>query len=236
MTNKIFFQKTICTAKVPTKGTELSAGYDLYLPNNVDIPIGNSVLVDMGIRLITAGIDTPLVALVFPRSGMATKIGLTITNTVPVIDQDYTGNLKLSLKIDANYWDFNKANSEQVVHLKAGERIAQIVFMPILSNIEFVDLDGFISDVDRSRYDLAMIRSDSRLEGGFGSTDAVEDKTEPVEEEPSTEEPSTGFSVDLTDEIAPIANEAANNIAVEEEVNNDDNDSDGDVGEQGNFV
>lgn len=235
MTNKIFFQKTITTAKVPTKGTELSAGYDLYLPNNVDIPIGHSVFVDMGIRLITAGIDTPLVALVFPRSGMATKIGLTITNTVPVIDQDYTGNLKLSLKIDANYWDFNKSNSEQVVHLKAGERIAQIVFMPILSNIEFVDLDGFISDVDRSRYDLAMIRSDSRLEGGFGSTDAVEDKTEPVEES-STEEPSTEESVDITDEAAPIFNEAAENLAAEEEVNNDDNDSDGDVGEQGNFV
>lgn len=230
MANKIFFELTKEGAKVPTKGTELSAGYDIYLPEDVDIPIGSSVLVDTGIKIITAGIDTPLVALVFPRSGMATKIGLTITNTVPVIDQDYTGNLKLSLKIDANYWDFNKANSEQVVHLEAGERVAQIVFMPIISNIEFVNVENLEFDEEsKKRYELAMIRSGSRLEGGFGSTDKKPE--EPVKEE----EPSTGFSVDLTDEITPIANEAAEKLA-EEEVNNDDNDSDGDVGEQGNFV
>ena len=73
---------------------------------------------------------------IFARSGLATKFGINLINSVGVIDSDYRGELKVGL--------FN--NSGACYTLKNGERIAQLVFMPVALpepvEAEFLDVSG----------------------------------------------------------------------------------------------
>lgn len=81
------------------------------------------------------------VGLVFPRSSVYKK-GLALSNSVGVIDSDYRGTVKLKFRrVAAGDYD-------------VGDRIGQIVFMPILTELSEV---GELEGTDRG-------------EGGFGST------------------------------------------------------------------
>lgn len=132
------------SAKVPTYGSEFSAGADLYacLDAPVTIEPATTLLIPTGLAL---AIPEGLVGLIYARSGLASKKGLAPANKVGVIDSDYRGEVMVALH--------NHGTLAQTV--ENGERIAQIVFAPYYAaDFELVD------ELDAT----------ARGAGGFGST------------------------------------------------------------------
>ena len=137
-------KKLKATAKLPTYGTALSAGADLYacLEKSVTIDPGCSAFIPTGIAL---EVPVGCAGLIYARSGMACKRGLAPANKVGVIDSDYRGEIMVALH---NHSDIPQTISH-------GERIAQMVFLPFLKG-DFKVCDE-LSETQRG-------------EGGFGST------------------------------------------------------------------
>ena len=129
-------------AILPTRGSALAAGADLYALDGVTVAAGETVLVHTGIAL---AIPEGYAGLVYARSGLATKRGLAPANKVGVIDADYRGEIMVALH--------NHGTETQSVD--AGERIAQLVVTPFLS-VEFDECDA--------------LDETARGTGGFGST------------------------------------------------------------------
>lgn len=144
---KIKFLDNNKEKKLPFYATEGSAGMDLTACIDEDI-----VLKPLDRRLIPTGIAIKLPsaefgAFVFARSGLATKKGITLSNCVGVIDSDYTGEIKVGI--------INLSNVEYT--LKNGERIAQLVVMPV-NQVKLTEVDE--------------LEETPRGAGGFGSTGA----------------------------------------------------------------
>ena len=131
-------------AKLPTSGTELAAGADLYaLPGKaVTIPPHTTVMMHTGLAM---EIPTGYAGLIFARSGLASKRGLAPANKVGVVDSDYRGEFMVALH--------NHTDEQRVV--EGGERIAQLVIVPYLT-ASFVESEELSDTV--------------RQAGGFGST------------------------------------------------------------------
>lgn len=129
-------------AKVPKKGTEYSAGYDLYSVEETEIKSGETKLIGTG---IAAEIPNGYFGGVFARSGLAVKEGLRPANCVAVIDSDYRGEIKVPLH--------NDSKEDRVI--TEGERIAQLIIIPFLS-VQFNEAE--------------TLSETGRGEGGFGST------------------------------------------------------------------
>lgn len=131
-------------AKLPVYKTEGSAGADVsaFLTSSVTIKPFERKLIRTGLKFeIPEGYEIQ----VRPRSGLALKNGITVLNTPGTIDSDYRGELQVIL-INLSDKDFTINN---------GDRIAQIVFSPVI-----------VAD-----YKLAdVITSSVRNSGGFGST------------------------------------------------------------------
>lgn len=105
------------TATLPTKGTEGSAGFDLYADEDGTIHSGNFRAVSTGIAMQPPeGIH----GLLWPRSGLAVRLGITVLGGV--IDSDYRGEVKVILA--------NLGND--IFTYKKGDRIAQILFQTAL--------------------------------------------------------------------------------------------------------
>lgn len=132
-------------AKMPTRGSDYAAGYDLYAAtdNVVEIQPGETKPIGTGLVM---EIPDGYFGAIFARSGLATKRGLRPANCVGVVDSDYRGEVIVALH--------NDSNVPQVINPE--DRIAQIVFMPygVIHHFEVVD-------------DLSET---NRGEGGFGST------------------------------------------------------------------
>ena len=140
---KINFKKLTPEARIPTYGTEFSAGADLYnLDTAVEIAPHATVLVHTGIAM---EIPVGYVGLVFARSGLASKKGLAPANKVGVIDSDYRGEIMVALH--------NHSAEDKTID--AGERVAQIALVPYLT-ADFCVVDELTDTV--------------RGAGGFGST------------------------------------------------------------------
>lgn len=137
-------KKTNEYAKIPTKGSEKSAGYDLYACINKPILIkpNETVLVNTGISM---ELPNGTFGAIFPRSGISVKRGLAPANKVGVCDSDYRGEYKVALH--------NHSNKTQWVN--PGERIAQLIIMPYI-NVNFNEVD--------------KLSKTNRGDGGFGST------------------------------------------------------------------
>ena len=138
------------TAKLPTYGSELAAGADLYADlkphSNIGEPlyIGPHETVKVGTG-IACELPEGYCALIFARSGLATKLGLRPANCVGLCDEDYRGEYIVAIH--------NDSEVERIV--EPGERIAQVVFMPyVQANFEVNDE---LSDTERG-------------DGGFGSS------------------------------------------------------------------
>ena len=107
-------------AKLPTRGSEEAAGWDLYAATDAIIPPHSTVKVSIDIAIeIPAG----YFGAVFARSGLATKQGLRPANCVGVIDSDYRGPVIVALHND----------TDQAKEIFSGDRIAQLVFIPYSS-------------------------------------------------------------------------------------------------------
>lgn len=130
---------------LPTYATDGSAGLDLRacIDDPIDLAPGNTQLISTGIAIHIA--DKNMAAKILPRSGLGHKHGVILGNTVGLIDSDYQGPLMVSC------WNRGK----EVYKINPGERIAQLVIVPIL-RAEFELVDEF-GDSDRG-------------EGGFGHT------------------------------------------------------------------
>lgn len=131
-------------ARIPTYGTEFSAGADLYNMegNDVTVKPHETVMIPLGFAIeIPAG----YAGLVFARSGLASKRGIAPANKVGVIDSDYRGECMVALH--------NHTDNE--VTVEGGERIAQLSIVPYLK-AEFEE--------------SAELSDTARGGGGFGST------------------------------------------------------------------
>lgn len=131
-------------ATIPTRGSEYSAGYDLYA--NIEKPV--SIKPHETVKIGTGwAIEIPdgYFGAIFARSGLATKEGLRPANCTGVCDSDYRGEYIVAIHND----------SDVVREITPHERIAQLVVIPYLY-VDFKETDE-LSDTSRGK-------------GGFGST------------------------------------------------------------------
>lgn len=119
------------------------AGADLSTTVPVDLAPGERVLVPTGVRI---ALPRGSVGLINPRSGMAARTGLSIVNTPGTIDSGYRGELKILLI---------NTDRQRAIHLDAGDRIAQLVVIPVLQ-ARFLPVDE--------------LPGSPRGEAGYGST------------------------------------------------------------------
>lgn len=128
----------------PQYKSKNASGADLFakVTKNVVIKPGERYLIPTGLYLeIPEGYE----AQIRPRSGLASKYGLTLLNAPGTIDSDYRGEVKVLL--------INLGESDFTIH--NGDRVAQIVFSPVTK--------GTFRQASR-------ISKTGRGEGGFGST------------------------------------------------------------------
>jgi len=135
---------------LPTYQSDMAAGIDLHAC--IDAPL--SLAPQSPAQLIPAGIalhigDPCMAAIIVPRSGLGHRQVLVVGNLVGVIDADYTGPIMVSA------WNRSAPGNAPVV-IKPGERIAQMLFVPILRPV-FEVVQAFATVTARGA-------------GGFGST------------------------------------------------------------------
>jgi len=137
-----------CTATkedlIPKYQSEYASGADLraYISQPVSISPLQRCLIPTGLAFqIPEGYE----AQVRPRSGLAYKAGLTVLNSPGTIDSDYRGEVQIIL--------INLGN--EAITIQPGERIAQIVFTPVV-HAQFLHTDS--------------LAGSDRGEQGFGST------------------------------------------------------------------
>ena len=128
---------------IPKRATSGSAGYDFFSSSDIEIQPHSDFLVPTGIR---AKIDFGWVLCLFPRSGLGFRYGISLKNTVGIIDADYyfsdnEGHIMIKLT----------NNSDTEVFIQKGKAFAQGIFFPFGVTID--------DEVSRKR------------SGGFGSTD-----------------------------------------------------------------
>lgn len=130
---------------LPTYATTDSAGMDLRacIDEPLQLMPGETQLIDTGISIYMG--DPNMAATILPRSGLGHKHGIVLGNLVGLIDADYQGPLKISC--------WNRGGDHFTIN--PGERIAQLVFVPIL----------------RAEFDVVEEYAETeRGEGGFGSS------------------------------------------------------------------
>lgn len=123
----LFIKRLTDTAILPTRGSEMAAGLDLYADEAVLIPPGSRALVSTGIAV---ALDPGTAGLIWPRSGLAVRSGLVVDSDV--VDADYRGEVKVLL--------FN--HSGELVTIQAGERIAQLLIQHI-ARPSMTEVDDF---------------------------------------------------------------------------------------------
>ncbi len=130
---------------LPRYATEGSAGLDLCacVDKAMELKPGQTQLIPTGLAIHIE--DKNIAGLILPRSGLGHKHGIVLGNLVGLIDPDYQGPLMISC------W-----NRSQVPYtFEPGERIAQLVMIPILkAHFEVVD----------------EFEESDRGAGGFGSS------------------------------------------------------------------
>lgn len=129
-------------SQMPVYGTEGSMAVDVFAHERATFEPGETVLVGTGIALAS---DIPASPLMFPRSGLSSKKGLTLANCTGLIDNDYRGELKVALH--------NIGWKSQVI--EKGERIAQLMFVP-----RYLPKFKIVEELDETE----------RGDGGFGHT------------------------------------------------------------------
>ena len=136
---QIKFKKLNPNAVIPKQGTAGAAGFDLTA---VRLEATETTLkYDTGIAV---EIPPGYVGLVFPRSSVC-KTGLSLANSVGVIDQDFRGSISFV---------FYKP-MQCIVPYLPGDRIGQLLIVPIPA-VEFMEVDE-LSETERGA-------------GGYGST------------------------------------------------------------------
>ena len=140
---KILDPKIGKSIPLPQIATEGSAGMDMRacIDSELIVSAGDTVLVPTGIAMHIA--DNNLAAVLLPRSGLGHKHGLVLGNLTGLIDSDYQGQIFISC------WN----RGEKAYKINPGDRIAQMVFIPV-EQVKFEVVNDF--------------KESDRGEGGFG--------------------------------------------------------------------
>lgn len=118
------FKKLAPQGTIPTKAHDTDAGFDLYSDGNVEVvwtdgqrggQVGAMRVIYKNFTSIAANIPPGYVGLVWPRSGKTLKLGY--DTLAGVIDAGYHGDITVITDTD--------------IHARQGERIAQLVVVPI---------------------------------------------------------------------------------------------------------
>lgn len=115
--DRIRIDTTSRTARPPIRATTSAAGLDLSLPADITLRNRTVTVVELPYKV---AISDGHVGLLVLRSSLGAR-GITIPNSVGVIDSDYRGNLKLPLSL---------LHDSGPLLLRAGERVAQLVIIP----------------------------------------------------------------------------------------------------------
>ena len=139
-------EATYDSIMLPRRSTVGSAGYDFYLPDDVDVPNGYAALIPTGIR---CEIKEGWMLSLFPRSGHGFKYGIHLANTVGIVDADYAfadneGHIMVKL--------VNDSILRKDVYFKKHTAFCQGILMPFGITVD--------DEVEAVRH------------GGFGSTDS----------------------------------------------------------------
>ena len=137
-------RKVYNSIKLPKRATRGSAGYDFFIPIDLNIAPNTTVKVPTGIR---CKMKKNYVLQVYPRSGLGFKYRLQMDNTVPIIDSDYYNSDNeghIFLKIT------NDTHEYKTVNLKQG--------------------DGFAQGIFNEYYLAKEDKVNTKRNGGFGST------------------------------------------------------------------
>jgi dUTP pyrophosphatase len=128
---------------LPHYATDGSAGLDMRacIDAAITVQAGETTLIPTGLAIHIG--DPTLAAVLLPRSGLGHKHGLVLGNLTGLIDSDYQGQVFISC------WNRGSASYE----VQPGERIAQMVFVPV-EQVEF----SVVAEFDDS----------ARGSGGFG--------------------------------------------------------------------
>ena len=142
---KAVSEKIGTSIPTPYYATPGSAAMDLHacIDEPVVIPAGGQAAIPTGIAI---GLPSPdYVALIFARSSLGVKYGVTPANCVGVIDSDYRGEVMVGLQ----------NSGDQDYTIQPGDRIAQLMISPVIqAQIQMVE------ELDDT----------ARGAGGFGST------------------------------------------------------------------
>lgn len=140
---------------VPERANPTDAGMDLKAESDVFIKWGERKLVDTGFSI---AIPPGFVGLLVPRSSTP-KRGLVVANSPGIIDSDYRGTIKVQFIAQQNSVDHYGLMG---VDIKANERIAQLVIVPIILP-SLIDVTAYFSDEEWKNTTV-------RGSGSFGST------------------------------------------------------------------
>jgi dUTP pyrophosphatase len=140
---KVEYQRLRGTAWAPARAHDHDAGWDLRASEAATIRPGERASVGTGIAV---AIPEGCAGLVLPRSGLAARHGIALTNAPGLIDAGYRGEVRILL--------LNTDRSEPF-DVAAGDRIAQLVIVD-LPDVEFTEADA--------------LTETTRGAGGFGSS------------------------------------------------------------------
>jgi dUTP pyrophosphatase len=138
------FLKLRSEARLPAYAHPGDAGLDLASSVDAEVGPGERAMIPTGVAV---AIPDGHAGLVLPRSGLASREGLTLANSPGLIDAGYRGEVTCAVV---------NLDRHRPVSIKRGDRIAQLVIMPV----EMVEPSWSEGELPPSQ----------RGEGGFGST------------------------------------------------------------------
>lgn len=133
----------IIAPELPSYAHPGDAGADLRSAESLRLEPGERALVGTGVSI---ALPDGFAAFVVPRSGLATKHGITIVNSPGTVDAGYRGEIKVTLL---------NTDSREPYDIAVGDRIAQMIVMPV-TRARFVPVE--------------TLPGSARGEGGFGSS------------------------------------------------------------------
>lgn len=133
---------------IPKRATKGSAGYDFFVPFDINLDVSEEILIPTGIR---AKMNDGYVLMLFPRSGYGFKFRFQLNNTVGIIDSDYyyadnEGHIMCRM--------INDGRQGKKIEIKKGNAFVQGIFLPY-----------FLAQEE----EVEVVRT-----GGFGSTNQCE--------------------------------------------------------------
>jgi dUTP pyrophosphatase len=142
-TYNLKFELLHSDAILPSRAHPTDAGLDLHSTERFGLSAGGQCTVGTGVAI---EIPSGYVGMVCPRSGLASKNGITIVNAPGIIDSGYRGEIKVVLL----------NTSPNIIGFNVGDRIAQLVITPVCI---WTPVASNLSEADRG-------------DNGFGSSGA----------------------------------------------------------------